>query len=77
MIAGPQERAQPVEEPVGARSLRVESTAFLPHFEAEWQVLAKAANRPLLSPQQTREWLLGVVAVWEKALREIDGAKPS
>lgn len=74
-----------VEEPFTAARKRSrllaelvrESNAFLPHLEAEWQVLAKAANRSLLSPEQTREWLLSVVAVWEKALREIDGAKPS
>lgn len=54
-----------------------ESNEFLPHLEVEWQVLAKTANRPLQSSKQTREWLLGVLAVWENALREIDGAKPS
>lgn len=74
-----------VEEPFTAARKRSrlltelvrESNALLPQLEAEWQVLAKAANRPLLSPQQTRDWLLSMMAVWEQTLRGINGTKPS
>lgn len=46
-------------------------------LDAEWQIVAKAANRPLQSCEDTREWLLRVAAVWEKLLSEINGARPS
>lgn len=42
-----------------------ECNALLPRLETEWQVLAKAANRPLQSHTQTRDWFLTVMAVWK------------
>ncbi|PIR18908.1 MAG: hypothetical protein COV48_04920 [Elusimicrobia bacterium CG11_big_fil_rev_8_21_14_0_20_64_6] len=74
-----------VEEPftLAAKRFRLlselvrESNLALVSLDAEWQVVAKAANRPLQSCEDTREWLLRVTAVWEKLLSEINGTKPS
>lgn len=50
---------------------------LIQNVESEWGVLGDAANRHFEDADEARAWLAGIFAVWEKALREIDGTKPS
>lgn len=61
-----------------AERLIGDSTRLLQNIKQEWEALSKAANRDLNDAAQARAWLLKVMAVWERALREMgDGRKPS
>jgi hypothetical protein len=58
-------------------SLVKESHKLLLDIDRDWDAFGDVANRPFRDAQQAREWLMRILAVWEKALREIDGGKPS
>lgn len=58
-------------------SLVKESHQLLLDLDREWEVFRDVANRHLDSPEIAKEWLLRVLAVWERALNKLDGKRPS
>lgn len=77
--------ARAIEEPTVRREHRhavlrdlvKEGNLVMMRIDQDWTALHQASNRPMHSPGEAREWLMRVLLVWEKALGEIDGTKPS
>lgn len=54
-----------------------ESNSTLLAIESDWQELGRAVFRDFKDSGEARAWLVHVVAVWEKLLREVEGGRPS
>lgn len=67
----------PDERAAAIRSLVQESHQLLLDLDREWTALRDVANRGFDSVDDARTWLLRVLAVWERGLRQLQGGKPS
>lgn len=59
------------------RSLVKDCERLIQNIGSEWGILGDTANRHFGNEEEARAWLVGIFAVWDAALRKIDGAKPS
>lgn len=60
-----------------AKRLISDSERLLQNMDHEWEIFSKVANRYLDNANEARTWLLKILTVWEKALRDTEGGKLS
>lgn len=63
--------------PEDLRLLVNDCERLIQNIDIEWGILGDTANRHFEDAAEARAWLVSIFAVWEEALRGIDGAKPS
>lgn len=67
----------PEERAAAIHSLVQESHQLLLDLDKEWTAFRDVANRGFDNADDARAWLVRVLAVWERGLRQLQGGKPS